>query len=51
MSVFQDLMNAMSVGGVGNQLLTGAGEYFLGRENIQDVEEALGGSHRNSLVL
>ena len=28
----------MSSGGVGNQLLTGAGQYFLGQENIQDVE-------------
>ena len=39
MSVFQDTMNAIMSGGVGNQLLTGAGEYFLGRENIQDVED------------
>lgn len=36
---FQELVNTMSSGGLGNQLLTGAGEYFLGRENIQDVEE------------
>jgi hypothetical protein len=36
---FQELINTMSSGGVGNQLLTGAGQYFLGRENIQDVEE------------
>jgi len=38
MSVFQDTMNAIMSGGVGNQLLTGAGNYFLGQENIQDVE-------------
>lgn len=39
MSWFEDFLNAISVGGVGNQLLTGAGNYFLGQENIQDVEE------------
>ena len=36
---FQELVNTLSSGGVGNQLLTGAGEYFLGKENIQDVED------------
>ena len=46
MSAFEDTMNAI-MGGVGNfltsdqgnQLLTGAGQYFLGQEQIQDVEE------------
>ena len=38
MSVFQDTMNAIMSGGVGNQLLTGVGNYYLGQENIQDVE-------------
>ena len=45
MSAFQDTMNAIMGGvgnfltsDVGNQFLTGAGNYYLGQENIQDVE-------------
>ena len=37
-NVLGSVGNFLTSGGV-NQLLTGAGEYFLGRENIQDVEE------------